>query len=64
MNRIQQQNIGYFFVFFSGELKIHHIPPPNQKPSNAPVFVHSSAGVQHPKEKLARGGWGILDKRQ
>jgi hypothetical protein len=24
----QQKNIGYFFIFFSGELKIHHIPSP------------------------------------
>ncbi len=63
INRIQQKNIEYFFIFFSGELKIHHIPPPDQKPSNAPIFVHSSAGVHCPKGKPAGGGWVILDKR-
>jgi hypothetical protein len=30
-HRIQQKNIGYFFIFFSGVLKIHHIPPPLTK---------------------------------
>ncbi len=35
-----------------------HSTPTNQKPSNAPIFVHSSAGTQHPKDKPTMGGWG------
>jgi hypothetical protein len=41
-----------------------HSSPTNQKPSIAPIFVHSSAGARHPKEKPAGGGWGLLNKRQ
>ncbi len=64
INRIQQKNIGYFFIFLWRVDKTPHPSPPDQKPSNAPIFVHSTAGVHCPKEKPARGGWVIFDKRQ
>ncbi len=41
-----------------------HSIPTDQKPINAPIIIHSSAGVQRPKEKPARGGWGMLNNRQ
>ncbi len=44
--------------------RVAHSTPTDQKPSIGPIFVHLSAGAQHPKEKPARGGWGILNKRQ
>jgi hypothetical protein len=37
-------------------------PPPNQKPSNAPIFVHSSAGIHRQKEKPAGGSGLFLTK--
>ncbi len=37
-------------------------PPPDQKPSNAPIFVHSSAGIHGQKEKPAGGGGLFLTK--
>jgi hypothetical protein len=44
--------------------KVAQSTPTDQKLSIAPIFVHSSAGVQCPNEKPARGGWGILNKRR
>jgi hypothetical protein len=37
-------------------------PPPDQKPSNAPIFVYSSAGIHRQKEKPAGGGGLFLTK--
>jgi hypothetical protein len=52
------------YLFLQSVKNTPHPPPPDQKPSNAPIFVHSSAGIQHPKEKPSGGGWGILNKKQ
>jgi hypothetical protein len=38
--------------------------PTDQKPSIAPIIVHSFPGIQYPKEKPAGDGWGILNKRR
>ena len=43
---------------------VAHSTPTDQKPSTAPIFVHSSTGVWHLKEKPAGGGWGIPNKRR
>jgi hypothetical protein len=43
---------------------VAHSTPTNQKPSTAPIFFHSSAGVQVRKEKPAGGKWAISSKRQ
>jgi hypothetical protein len=43
---------------------LDHSTPTDQKPSNSPIFVHSSAGARRPKAKAAGGGWSILNKRQ
>ncbi len=47
-----------------GSRGMAHSTPTDQKPSIAPIFVHTSTGVQRPKEKPAGGGWAILNKRQ
>jgi hypothetical protein len=47
---------------------VAHSTPTDQKPSIAPIFVHSSTGIWHLKEKpvraggvfLSRGKWEIL----
>jgi hypothetical protein len=41
---------------------VAHITPTNQKPSNAPIFVHSSAGTRHPKEKPGGAGGVFLTR--
>ncbi len=56
--------INLWLDFCWQEWGVAHSTPTDQKPSNAPIFVHSSAGAWRPKEKPARGGWGILNKRQ
>ncbi len=51
-------------IFGGGTRGVAHNIPTNQNPSIALIFVHSSLGIQLPKEKPAGGGWGILNKRQ
>ncbi len=41
---IQQKIIGYFFIFFSGELKIYHIPPPPTPDFDAIDTLNPSKG--------------------
>jgi hypothetical protein len=38
-------------ICVGGSWGVAHCTPTNQKPSIAPIFVHSSAGVRRPKEK-------------
>jgi hypothetical protein len=38
------------------------LSPPDQKPSNAPIFVHSSAGI-HPQKEKPSGGGGLFLKK-
>jgi hypothetical protein len=46
-------------LFCGGSGEVAHSIPTNQKLSSAPIFVHSPAGIQHPKRKACGSGWGI-----
>ncbi len=46
-----------------GSGEVAHSTPTDQKPSIAPIFVHSSAEFWRPKEKPAVGKGGLLNKR-
>jgi hypothetical protein len=42
-------------LFCGGSGGVAHSTPTDQKPSIVPIFVHSSAGVRHPKRKACQG---------
>ncbi len=45
-------------LFCGGSGGMAHSTPTDQKPSIVPIFVHSSAGIRHPKRKACRGRVG------